>query len=553
MLTDVINNIRDILRTENIVGKNSINYCISFLVIRLLDQPICQKLGIDEKYTFNNLINNGNIDKDRLYEKIYNPKSQDCLILHLILKLNMNFLRGFKVKSAENLYNILLSLKDLNIKDLNEKCDLIGSIYEEHLKTGTTNGRDLGQFFTDRNVIKYIVEMINPQIGETVCDPAMGTGGFLITYINSLNVNWSIYKNYIYGFDIDQEIANLSSLNLLLKTGEKFPNLCCNNSLSINIQNKFDVILTNIPMGVQMDYNLCSDKIKELKIKTSKCEPLFIQLILQILNSNGRACVIVSEGFLANRDNGTRNYLINNFEVRKIVHLNGKFFLNTNIDTYILYIINSGRKTEKIDFYVYTKDLVEKKVFELNYQNIVDMDYNLLYRLYIPSVKYNQKYTYYKIKDICVFLRNSDRSASYGKDSGLYPFFTASKKIKYCDTYDYDVESIIIAKGAQAIINYGIKFSCANQTYVLTTKYQDILVMYIYYYLKCNIHLLQNGFYGTGLKHTTKSYIENIDIPVPSLEEQINLINQIYESNAKIYKLSLELENKRKQIKNIFK
>src|SRR5579875_45277 len=529
MFISVINSIRDILRSEAILGKNSINYCISFLVIKSLDKHLCQILNIDEKYTFNNLFNNGNIDKCELYKKIYNPGTQDFLIYHLICKLDMNFLREFKIKSAENLYNILYVLKDLDIKTLNEEYDLIGTIYELHLKTGTNNGRDLGQYFTSRKIIKYIVDMVNPQIGETIFDPAMGTGGFLTMCVKHLkNVN----QNLIYGFDIDQEITNLAVLNLLLETGEKFGNLKCQNALTVDIQNKFDIILTNEPMGLKLEYNLCSNKIKELKLKTSKSEPLFVQLIMQYLKPNGRACIIVPEGFLSS-DNKTRKYLIDNFELRKIIHLKGKFFLNTTIETYVLYFLNSGKKTEKVEFYVYDKNFIETKVLELKYQDIVDKKYKLLYKLYMP-IKVNTNTCCYKIKDICVFLPSGKHNASYGKDSGLYPFFTAAKINKYCDNYDYDVECIIIGKGGQASINYGTKFSCSNLVYVLTTKYQDILVKYLYFYLKTNLHILQYGFCGTGLKSLSREYVENIEIPIPSLETQINIINEIYKLNDEI-------------------
>ncbi|MEM3857988.1 MAG: N-6 DNA methylase [Candidatus Micrarchaeaceae archaeon] len=516
----IINNIRDILNCEAITGRNGINYCVIFLVVKFLDESMSMLNG----------------DKNVAYEKICG----------LGPKFN---LRGFKIKSAENLYNILFKLKDLNLRELNE--DYVGTIYEIYLKSKTTNCKDLGQYFTNRKIVNYMINMVNPQIGETICDPAMGTGGFLAMYVKKLqSINWSEYKNHIYGFDIDEEIANLATLNLFLQTGEKFDNLACMDSLTSNINNKFDVILSNLPMGLNVNYNLCSNKIKELKIKASKSEILYIQLIMQLLKQNGRACITVPEGFLANKDK-TREYLIENFEVQKIVHLKGKFFLNSNVEIYVLYFLNSGKKTEKVDFYVYDKDYIETKILELKYEEIVSKGYKLLYKFYI-SMEINCHIPCYKIKDICVFLPSGKHNASYGKDSGLYPFFTASKIIKYCDEYDYDIECIIISKGGQANINYGTKFSCSSTVYVLTSKYEDVLVKYIYWYLKSNLKLLENGFYGTGLKHITREYIENIEIPVPSLEEQINIINKIYMLNGKIEKLHNMLQDIKQERVSMF-
>src|SRR5579875_663865 len=542
MFNIIINKIRDILRVEAIIGKDSINYCIAFLVIRSLDESLCQKLNIDNNYTFNNLINTNSINK--LYEKIYNPNSSDFLVYHLVFKLNMNFLREFKIKSPENLYNILISLKDLNIKELNEKYDLIGTIYELHLKTGTNNGRDLGQYFTNRLVIEYMINLVDPKLNETICDPTMGTGGFLTMAVKHLNkkykINWSQYKNFIYGYDIDEEITSLSNLNLLIETGEKFDNLKCKNVLTTNINNKFDIILANEPMGINIDYDLCSDTIKDFNIKSST-ESLFMQLFMQLLKPNGRACIIVPEGFLSSVKNKTKEYLVNNFLIKKVIHLNGSFFMNTKIDTYILYFINSGRKTENIDFCVLDNNLQEKKILNIEYENIKDNNYNLVYRFYI-TVNYNIKdYPLYKLKDICVFLPKSNRKASYGKDVGFYPFFCSGKKIKYCDSYDYDCESIIIGNGGTANINYGTKFSCSDHTHVLTSKYQDVLIKFLYYYLKNHIDILQRGFCGTGIKNISKEYIENIEVPIPMVEIQEKIIKRMDNLYYKIDKLKDKL------------
>ncbi|MEM3857989.1 MAG: N-6 DNA methylase [Candidatus Micrarchaeaceae archaeon] len=548
MFNDIITKIRDYLKSESIIGKSSIYYCILFLIIRLLNDSLCQRLNIDTKYTFNNLFNNGNTNKNVLYEKIYNPLSEDCLYTHLIYKLNLRLPKHIEIRSPEKLYNILFILNNLEINKIEENYDIIGTIYELHLKTGTTGGKDLGQYFTNRKVIKYMVEMIKPQIEETICDPAMGTGGFLTIYVKHLN--GKLNEKHIYGFDIDEEIANLATLNLFLETGERFTNLYCQNILTTNIENKFDIILANVPMGINIDYNLCSNKIKSLKIKTSKCESLFVQLITQMLNVNGRACIIVPEGFLANKDK-TREYLINNFEVQKIVHLNGKFFLNTTIDTYIIYFINSGKKTENVEFYVLDENVVENKILDVKYNEILNKDYKLIYKLYISLEKYNYKYC--KIKDICTFLPKSKRKANYGKETGLFPFYCSTEKIKYCDECDYNVESIIIGTGGNANIKYGVKFSCSTDNFILTSKYEDILTKYIYYYLENNIDILKNGFYGTAIKHISKKYIENIEIPIPPVEKQKLIINKMDMLNNKEQQIMDGINKYNDKIKNMFK
>ena len=571
MFNDIINKIRDILRLETIIGKDSINYCITFLVIRLLDKPLCQKLSLDEKYTFNNLFNDGNVNKNLLYEKIYNPGTQDFLILHLVSKLNMNFLRGFKVKSSENLYNILNILKDLNINEIKDQYDLIGTIYELHLKTGTNNGRDLGQYFTNRLVIEYMVKMVNPLPTDLICDPAMGTGGFLticVKHLNKYNINWSTHKNNIYGFDIDEEITNLATLNLLLETGEKFDNLYHQNALTFNIQNKFDIILANEPMGLKMDYKLCSDKIKQLNIKTKLCESLFVQLIMQLLNSNGKACVVVPEGFLFGvKQLNVRKYLVENFNLNKIISLDGKFFINTNVKTSILYFINNG-KTKNVEIWNLNSNLKDKFITNLTYEQICQNNYDLYYYHYQCNLLYRYpNVNYYKLSDI-FYLFSGTFNASEMDNNGPYPFYSgkANNPVGYHSTYNVEYpEYLILVKGGGSGKgkygnNIGLgktfyvkgKAACSNGTIILIPKC-NINLIYVYYYL-LNIknYIMDLATYTTGLGTIRKSEIEKIEIPIPSEEKQEIIINKIKILNDEIKQIKNKITESKQQLNNVF-
>ncbi|MEM3858321.1 MAG: N-6 DNA methylase [Candidatus Micrarchaeaceae archaeon] len=514
---EVINKIRDILRTEGIASRKSFNYCVAFIIIRLFDKKICQKLNIE--FTFDELCN---LDKDRLYENI------SKLIPYLVYNLNMNFLRNFKL-SPDNLYKIFTLLRTLNPHKLNEKYDLIGTLYELHIKTGSNNGRDLGQFFTNRLVIEYMINLVEPQLNETICDPTMGTGGFLtmaVKYLNNkYNVNWSQYKNLIFGYDIDSDVKDLAFLNLFLETGEKFTTLYQQDVLTQGLKHKYKIILANEPMGVKSLYNLCCENIKQLGIKTNKCESLFLQLFSRHLDLDGKCCVIVPDGFLFSQYHlQTRSWLINNFNLKKVISLDGEFFINTNIKTSIIYFINNG-KTTNIEFCKLSTDLKENKITTVTINNLTS-DYNLIYKNYISNDLYHNL-KFYKLNDICTFLPKSKRNASYGKNIGLYPFFCSSKKIKYCDNYDYDTESIIIGTGGFANIKFGTKFSCSNHNEVITSKDNNILNKYIYYYLENNIDILEKGFHGSCIKNLSKEYIKNISIPFVNLDTQVKIIKTL--------------------------
>ncbi|MEM3858282.1 MAG: N-6 DNA methylase, partial [Candidatus Micrarchaeaceae archaeon] len=441
---DVINKIRNILRTEGIAAKKSFNYCVGFIIIRLLDKRICEKLNI--LYTFDEL---SNMDKNKLNENI------GKLVPQLVYNLNMNFLRNFKL-TTDNLYNIFTLLKDLNPHSLNEKYDLIGTIYELHIKSGSNNGRDLGQFFTNRLVIQYMIDLVEPKIDETICDPTMGTGGFLtmcVKYLNNkYNINWSLYKNKIFGYDIDSDIKDLASLNLLLETHEKFGTLYQQDVLSQGLKHKYKIILANEPMGVKTTYNLCCEKIKELGIKGNKCESLFLQLFCQHLDVNGRCCVVVPDGFLSSENHKeTRKYIIENFNLKKVISLNGEFFINTNVKTSILYFINNG-KTSNVEFCELSSDLKEKTITTFDYNYIVNNNYNFFYSCDLNHKNCNVNY--YKIQDVCKILFGH-RVTKKDTKNHIYPLYGGGDISYYTDNYNRDGKTLIISR-------FGVSKKCVR-------------------------------------------------------------------------------------------
>src|SRR5579875_1924882 len=566
---EVINKIRDILRTEGIASRKSFNYCVAFIIIRLFDKKLCQKLNI--KFTFDDLCN---LDKNRLYENVCK------LIPYLVYNLNMNFLRNFKL-SPDNLYNIFTLLKNLDPHKLNEKYDLIGTIYELHLKTGSSNGRDLGQFFTNRLVIEYMINLVRPELNETICDPTMGTGGFLtmaVKYLNNkYNVNWEIYKNKIFGYDIDADVKDLAFLNLFLKTGEKFETLYQQDILNQGLKHKYKIILANEPMGVKSSYNSCCENIKQLGIKTNKCESLFLQLFCQHLEENGRCCIIVPNGFLYSLfHQKTREYIINNFNLQKVISLNGDFFINTNVKTSIMYFINDG-KTTNIEFLELNSDFKENHILNINIKNL-DNNYTLLYSYYL-----NKTYkTNFLLSDLFSIFIGTFNSSSID-NKGIYPFYCgkANNPIGTHSTYNMDYpEYLLLIKGGGSGKNkYGDniglgktfyvkgKTACSNGIFALIPKNNlnvnvNVNVKFVYYYLNfIKNYIMDLANYTIGLGNIKKSDVEKINIPIlsPNVQHKIvkysdlltttndeikNVIN-LYQKQIK-YLISIFTQNKNK-------
>lgn len=131
-----------------------------------------------------------------------------------------------------------------------------------------------------------------------------------------------------------------------------------------------------------------------------------------------------------------------------------------------------------------------------------------------------------KINKLLSFAEVSKLNASSGTEKGKYPFYSSSSVLsKRTDNPQYKEESIIIGTGGTANIHYSdIPFSTTSHCCVLHKKSDEVNIKYVYYYLLCNIYILEKGFKGVGLKNLSKTYIGNINISFPNLETQNKII-----------------------------
>lgn len=263
--------------------------------------------------------------------------------------------------------------------------DVKGDIYEYLLSKLTTAGIN-GQFRTPRHIIDAMIELIDPQPSETICDPACGTAGFLartMEYLNRVHSSEAgifkdedgnkhytgdllepyrdhINKNMFWGFDFDTTMLRVSSMNMALH-GVNGANILYQDSLSKSIkenfpeqeENFFDVILANPPFKGSLDETNTNPDVLGL-VKTKKTELLFVAHILRALKLGGRAAVIVPDGVLFGSSNAhqqLRAELIENNQLEGIVSLpSGVFKPYAGVSTAIL-LFTKGGTTERVWFY----------------------------------------------------------------------------------------------------------------------------------------------------------------------------------------------------------
>ena len=275
------------------------------------------------------------------------------------------------MKDGVLLRQIINIIDDLNLSDYNES-HAFGEIYETILKEMQSAGT-AGEFYTPRALTDFMAEIIKPQIGEKMADFACGTGGFITSWLKALDKKvqetntadaQKEYANSIYGIEKKQFPYMLCVTNMLLH-GIEAPLVLHDNSLNKDVLNyteedKFDVVLMNPPYGGSEKSDIKQHFPSDLS--SSETADLFMVLIMYRLKKNGRAAVILPDGFLFGADNAKlaiKEKLLREFNLHTIVRLPGSIFAPyTSIATNILFFNNEqaegaeeGFCTEKTWFY----------------------------------------------------------------------------------------------------------------------------------------------------------------------------------------------------------
>lgn len=270
------------------------------------------------------------------------------------------------MKDGVLLRQVINVIDDIDFSDYDES-HAFGDIYETILKELQSAGPS-GEFYTPRAVTDFMAAMINPQVGEVMADFACGTGGFLISWLKELHKkvetvsDEEAYSSSIYGIEKKQFPYMLAITNLLLHDVDT-PRIFHDNSLLKDVldytdRDKFDVILMNPPYGGAEKADVKSHFPADLA--SSETADLFMSVIMYRLKSQGRAAVILPDGFLFGTDNAKVNIkkkLLNEFNLHTIIRLPSSVFNPyTSITTNILFFDNTD-KTEET--WVYRLDMPE--------------------------------------------------------------------------------------------------------------------------------------------------------------------------------------------------
>ena len=595
----------DILRdNEGLTGEKALRNTTYLLILKLLEPHFKDTINIDDyEYDFSDIeddmvelhktkllkmVRFTNLAKEKEDDipNIMKYLWDDILSKHPSTKNIFLKNKGFDIKHKSTYKKIIEKFVKIN---LSVEQDHLGNSYEAVIKQIMT-GKVLGQFFTPPQVKKMMVDLIDPQVKEdgtidTCGDPTMGTGGFLITFLQKIiqqakdkdiKLDWDFIKTKgLYGKEKEPDTYQLAVSNMLISTGHMFEHLDCGDSIREPITRKFDNILANPPFGITgLKYNDFQSSLKSVyvPIKSDNAVSLFIQAIIYMLNLGGKCAIVLPDGQdLFSKSNKKlvhiREYLLKTCDLNEIIYLPSGVFTYTSIKTCIFFFVKkkegndvletkikysktqteTGREytfskihqTTNVKFYDYIGD-VKNLLVEVPIEKIVSNSYSLNYAEYMEHKEdqYEEGVVVKTLGEVCKFLPKSKRNAKYGKDEGLYPFIKSSMIVKkYVDEPDYEEESLIIGDGGEPNINYGLKFSTSDHCYILQNKNKTILnLKYSYYYLFHNLDMMDKLYIGVAIKNISKSNISDIKIPIPPLEKQeeiVKYLDFIYEKANK--------------------
>ena len=274
----------------------------------------------------------------------------------------------FKLPTPLVLSRVIDSLDDIYaLMGQSTETDIRGDVYEYLLSKISTAGRN-GQFRTPRHIISMMVELMNPQPNDIICDPACGTGGFLVgasdylqkNYRNDILMNKENREHYMnhmfHGFDMDRTMLRIGAMNMMTH-GVESPFIEYRDSLSDqNLdKDKYSMILANPPFKGSLDADSVSADLLKVT-NTKKTELLFLALFIRMLKIGGRCACIVPDGVLFGSSNAhkqIRKTLIEDNRLEAVISMpSGVFKPYAGVSTGILIFTKTGHGgTDKVWFY----------------------------------------------------------------------------------------------------------------------------------------------------------------------------------------------------------
>jgi type I restriction enzyme M protein len=264
-----------------------------------------------------------------------------------------------RIQSGYNLREVIDRVDELRFGSQTEKHEL-SHLYEAKIKNMGNAGRNGGEYYTPRPLIRAIVQVVKPQVGERVYDGAVGSAGFLceaFEYMKQGDLKTKdvtkLQTSTFYGKEKKSLAYVIAIMNMILH-GIEAPNIIHTNTLTENLadiqeKDRFDVILANPPFGGKER----PEVQQNFPIRTGETAFLFLQHFIKMLKAGGRAGVVIKNTFLSNTDNASvylRKLLLESCSLHTVLDCPGGTFLGAGVKTVVLFF-EKGAPTRKVWYY----------------------------------------------------------------------------------------------------------------------------------------------------------------------------------------------------------
>ena len=265
-----------------------------------------------------------------------------------------------KIQSGYNLREIIDHIDELRFRSQAEKHEL-SHLYEAKIKNMGNAGRNGGEYYTPRPLIRAMIQVIQPKIGERIYDGAAGSAGFLCESFDYLKSKGklttkdmtTLQTRTFYGKEKKSLAYVIAIMNMILH-GIEAPNIIHTNTLSENLadiqeKDRYDVVLANPPFGGKERTEVQAN----FSIKTGETAFLFLQHFIRILRAGGRGGIVIKNTFLSNTDNAStslRKLLLESCNLHTILDCPSGTFQGAGVKTVVLFF-EKGSKTRKVWYY----------------------------------------------------------------------------------------------------------------------------------------------------------------------------------------------------------
>jgi len=286
-----------------------------------------------------------------------------------------------RIQSGYNLREVINRIDELRFRTHAEKHEM-SHLYEDKIKNMGNAGRNGGEYYTPRPLIKTIVKIVAPEIGNQIYDGAVGSPGFLVEAFEYLKHSKklttadvaTLQKKTFYGKEKKSLAYIIGTMNMILH-GVEAPNIVHTNTLAENIadiqeKDRYDIVLANPPFGGKER----AEVQQNFPIKTGETASLFLQHFIKIMKAGGKAGVVIKNTFLSNADNASvslRKLLLENCNLHTVLDLPSGTFTGAGVKTVVLFF-EKGSSTKKVWFYQLNLDRNLGKGNPLNEKDLAE-------------------------------------------------------------------------------------------------------------------------------------------------------------------------------------